>query len=229
MKQVSTNLLRASMPSSTGIRQALTAVRDTIVACDRCTRLRTYCQNVAEKKKRAYLYDTYWGRPVPGFGSRRARAARGPRTCRPRRQSDRARLHRRRSGGSGDFLMGALHRAGFANIPTSQHAADGLRLSGAYITSAVRCAPPGNKRSARGEQPLPRSSRRRSRQLRHVRVVVGLGRIAFDAWLQLLRRRGAVLSPRPTFGHGVVIECGEGWPLLVGCYHPSRQNTNTAS
>jgi uracil-DNA glycosylase family 4 len=228
MKQVSTNLLRASMPSSTGIRQALTVVHDTIVACDRCTRLRTYCQTVAEKKKRAYLYDTYWGRPVPGFGDPDARvllvalapAAHGAnRTGRVFTGDG--------PGGSGDFLMAALHRAGFASIPTSQHPDDGLRLEGAYITSAVRCAPPDNK-------PLPEESARcldhldaEVAQLRRVRVVVALGRIAFDAWLQLLRRRGAVLSPKPAFGHGAVVDCGEGLPRLVGCYHPSRQNTNT--
>jgi uracil-DNA glycosylase family 4 len=228
MKEVSSNLLRASMPSSTGIPQALAAVHDAIVACDRCARLRSYCRTVAATKKRAHLFDAYWGRPVPGFGDPNARvllvalapAAHGAnRTGRVFTGDG--------PGGSGDFLMAALHRAGFANIPTSQHPDDGLRLADAYITSAVRCAPPDNT-------PLPEERARcldhldaEVAQLRHVRVVVGLGKIAFDAWLQLLRRRGALLSPKPAFGHGVVVNCGEGMPLLVGCYHPSRQNTNT--
>ena len=130
-------------------------------------------------------------------------------------------------GGSGDFLMSALHRTGFASIPTSQHRDDGLCLYDAYITSAVRCAPPDNK-------PLPDENARclehldaEVAQLPHVRVVIALGRIAFDAWLQLMRRRGVTISPKPQFGHGVVVGCGEGLPTLMGCYHPSRQNTNT--
>ena len=208
----------------------LAHVHDSIVSCERCPRLRTYCRRVAQEKKRAHRADTYWGRPVPGFGDPNARlllvglapAAHGAnRTGRPFT-----------GDGSGDFLMSALHRTGFANIATSQHVEDGLRLHDAYIVSAVRCAPPGNK-------PLPEEVSRcldhleaELTHLRRVRVVVALGKIAFDAWLQLLRRRGAVPSPRPQFGHGVVVAAEPRtddafWPTLVGCYHPSRQNTNT--
>jgi uracil-DNA glycosylase family 4 len=210
------------------MERQLNVVRDAIVACDRCERLRAYCQEIARVKKRAYLYDSYWGRPVPGFGDPQARlllvalapAAHGAnRTGRVFTGDG--------PGGSGDFLMAALHRAGFANLAISSHAGDGLQLRGAYITSAVRCAPPDNK-------PLPDERWRcldhldaEAAQLPHVRVVVALGQIAFDAWLQLLRRRGVAVSPRPAFAHGGVIECGEGQPVLVGCYHPSRQNTNT--
>lgn len=134
--------------------------------------------------------------------------------------------------GSGDFLMSALHRTGFANIASSRHVDDGLRLSDAYILSAVRCAPPDNK-------PLPEEISRclehldaEVAQLPRVRVVVALGKIGFDAWLRLMRRRGAVVSPKPQFGHGVVVRMKPGpqgapLPVLVGCYHPSRQNTNT--
>ena len=129
------------------------------------------------------------------------------------------------SGGSGDFLMSALHRTGFANIATSTHRDDGLRLTDAYILSAVRCAPPDNK-------PLPEEITRcqdhldaELEQLPNVRVVVALGKIA-------LRRVAAAappaaacaISPKPQFGHGVVVP---GSPALIGCYHPSRQNTNT--
>ena len=120
-----------------------------------------------------------------------------------------------------------LHRTGFANMATSTHPHDGLQLSDAYVACAVRCAPPDNK-------PLPEEISRcldhldaEVAHLPHVRVVVALGKIGFDAWLQLLRRRGGVPSPRPQFGHGVVVKMGEGLPTLIGCYHPSRQNTNT--
>jgi uracil-DNA glycosylase family 4 len=218
----------ASTSSSTGIPARLAAIADNIVRCDRCPRLRTYCHTIAQVKKRAHRLDTYWGRPVPGFGDPAARlllvalapAAHGAnRTGRVFTGDG--------PGGSGDFLMSALHRTGFANIPTSRDAQDGLRLADAFITSAVRCAPPGNK-------PLPEESARcldhleaEVRALSRVRVVVALGGIAFDAWLRLLRRGGITAAPRPQFGHGVVVELGPGVPLLIGCYHPSRQNTNT--
>ena len=217
-----------SMSFTTGIPDTLVTVRNTIIACDRCARLREYCCTVGQVKKRAHRDETYWARPVPGFGDANARlllvalapAAHGAnRTGRVFTGDG--------PGGSGDFLMSALHRMGYANLPTSQHPQDGLRLDDAYITSAVRCAPPGNK-------PLPEESARcldhldaEVGQLARVRVVVALGKIAFDAWLQLLRRRGVTLTPRPQFGHGVVVDCGRGMPLLMGCYHPSRQNTNT--
>ena len=203
----------------------LDAVHSSIVSCDRCPRLRIYCRRIAEEKKRAYRLDSYWGRPVPGFGDPGARlllvglapAAHGAnRTGRMFTGDGR--------GGSGDFLMSALHRTGFANMATSSHRDDGLVLKDAYILSAVRCAPPDNK-------PLPEEIVRcqdhldaELAQLPHVRVVVALGRIGFEAWLQRLRRQGAPVSPRPQFGHGVIVS---GFPTLIGCYHPSRQNTNT--
>ena len=209
-------------------RSGLAEVHSSIVTCERCPRLRSYCLRVAREKKRAHRNDTYWGRPVPGFGDPDARlllvalapAAHGANRTGRAFTGD-------GPGGSGDFLMSALHRTGFANIPTSQHREDGLRLSDAYIASAVRCAPPDNK-------PLPEEIARcldhldaEVAQLGRVRVVVALGKIGFDAWLQLLRRRGAAPSPRPHFGHGVVVKMEKGLPTLIGCYHPSRQNTNT--
>ena len=206
----------------------LAEVHSAIVACDRCPRLRSYCRRVADEKKRAYRYATYWGRPVPGFGDPLARvlivglapAAHGANRTGRVFTGDGV-------GGSGDFLMRALHRTGFANIATSRDCGDGLRLGDAFITMAVRCAPPDNK-------PLPEE---RARCLEHleaevallprVRVVVALGKIAFDAWLRVMARRGARLSPRPQFGHGVVVKPRDELPLLVCSYHPSRQNTNT--
>lgn len=211
--------------SSSKAPPQLARVHSAIVSCERCPRLRGYCERVAREKKRAHRADTYWGRPVPGFGDPGARlllvglapAAHGAnRTGRPFT-----------GDGSGDFLMSALHRTGFANIATSQRVDDGLRLQDAYILSAVRCAPPDNK-------PLPEEIARcldhldaEITQLRQVRVVVALGKIGFDAWVQLLRRRGVVMSPRPKFGHGVFVQPGDGMPIIIGCYHPSRQNTNT--
>jgi uracil-DNA glycosylase family 4 len=131
------------------------------------------------------------------------------------------------AGGAGDFLMSALHTTGFANIPTSEHPRDGLTLTDAYILSAVRCAPPDNK-------PTPEEIGRylghfsaELKALPRVRVVVTLGRIGFDAWLRLLRERGVRMMPRPPFGHGVVVKMSAELPVVVGCYHPSRQNTNT--
>lgn len=137
-------------------------------------------------------------------------------------------------GGSGDFLMSALHGSGFANIATSHHVDDGLELRDAYIAAAVRCAPPDNK-------PTPEEITRCLEHLDaelaclpNLQVVVALGKIGFDAWWQLLKRRGVRMMPKPQFGHGAEYRIegpgvsGSSRPLtLIGCYHPSRQNTNT--
>ena len=210
----------------------LADVHHAIVSCERCPRLRSYCAHVAAQKKRAYLDQQYWGRPVPGFGDPHARlllvglapAAHGANRTGRVFTGDGI-------GGSGDFLMAALHRSGFANIATSNDRDDGLRLRDAFISMAVRCAPPGNK-------PLPDEISRcldhldaEVQQLRRVRVVVALGKIGFDAWLQLLQRHGIRTSPKPAFGHGEIVRIDVGKSTLpewlVGCYHPSRQNTNT--
>jgi uracil-DNA glycosylase family 4 len=206
----------------------LAAVHHSIVSCDECPRLRTYCREIARVKRRAFQDEVYWARPVPGFGDPQARllivglapAAHGANRTGRVFTGDGV-------GASGDFLMSALHAAGFANIKTSQRVDDGLTLLDAYIAAAVRCAPPDNK-------PTPEEIARclphldaELRQLSRVRVVVALGKIAFDAYLQLLKRRGTVVSPRPQFAHGAVVKIGSGVPVLVGAFHPSRQNTNT--
>lgn len=217
--------------TSTSLSARLADVHHAIVSCERCPRLRAYCRAVAREKKRAYRSETYWGRPVPGFGDRDARmllvglapAAHGAnRTGRVFTGDG--------TGGSGDFLMSALHRTGFASIPTSRQIDDGLTLNDAYIVMAVRCAPPDNK-------PVPEEITRcldhleaEVNEMTRTRVIVALGKIAFDVWLQLLRRRGVRLSPRPQFAHGVVVRVHDGPAgphALLGCYHPSRQNTNT--
>lgn len=207
--------------------RSLALVTSAVVSCQRCTRLRSYCQKIAREKRAAYRDDEYWGKPVPGFGDPRARvlilglapAAHGANRTGRVFTGDGV-------GASGDFLMAALHRAGFANINTSQHPDDGLRLNDAYIIATVRCAPPDNK-------PLPAEIAACASHLdaevdalARVEIVVALGRIAWDAWFQHLARRGMPVRPRPTFGHGAVFS-RSGAATLIGCFHPSRQNTNT--
>jgi len=209
------------------LNATLTQVRDAIVSCEKCPRLRVYCAEVARVKRRAFRDETYWGKPVPGFGDPEARllliglapAAHGANRTGRVFTGDGA-------GGSGDFLMAALHRAGFANIPTAQHPNDGLTLTGAYIAAAVRCAPPDNKPTpAEIANCLPHLDAEIT-ALSDLRVIVALGRIGFDAYLQYLKRRGVVVRPKPAFGHASVHPLPNG-KTLIGCYHPSRQNTNT--
>ena len=220
---------------------ALDRVRAAIVSCERCARLRAYCQQVARDKKAAHRHETYWARPVPGFGDPRARililglapAAHGANRTGRVFTGDGI-------GASGDFLMSALHRAGYANIPTSQRTDDGLRLRDVYIAAAVRCAPPGNK-------PLPEEIvacanhlAEEVASLPRLRMIVALGKIAWDAWLAHLARGGLVIRPRPAFAHGAVFEVDSAAGprgasadrrrvprVMVGAFHPSRQNTNT--
>jgi uracil-DNA glycosylase len=205
---------------------SLVAVRDAIVRCEDCVRLRRYCGRIAIEKKAAHRDDVYWGRPVPGFGDPKARlllvglapAAHGAN-----------RTGRVFTGdGSGDFLMAALHRTGFASIPTARRADDGLHLDGAYILSAVRCAPPDNKPTPDEIVRCRRHLTAEIEALPNLRVVVALGKIGHDAYLAYLaERHGIRPRPRPSFGHGSEANLGPALPVLLGCYHPSRQNTNT--
>jgi uracil-DNA glycosylase family 4 len=197
-----------------------------IVACERCPRLREYCRRVAEEKRRAYRDWTYWGKPVPPFGDPDARllviglapAAHGANRTGRMFTGDR----------SGDFLYRALYETGFASEPESRSREDGLTLAGAYITAAVRCAPPDNK-------PRPDEFRncrpyleREFDLLKDLRVVVALGRIAFDTYLAILRDRGVIRSRSPyAFGHNVEHRIADATPVLIGSYHPSQQNTST--
>ena len=207
--------------------QALEAARDAIVRCDRCVRLRTYCLQIGREKRRAFANETYWARPVPGFGDPNAHllliglapAAHGANRTGRVFTGDGV-------GGSGDFLMSALHRAGFANLPTSRHAGDGLELRDAFIAAAVRCAPPGNKPTPEEIANCLPHLDDETAALRRVRVVIGLGAIGFHAYVRLLTHRGIHQRPQPAFAHGVVHRIANG-QTLIGCYHPSRQNTNT--
>jgi len=212
---------------TTRLSPSLDAAHDQIVACERCPRLRAYCARVGREKRKAFRADTYWTRPVPGFGDPRAQllivglapAAHGANRTGRVFTGDGA-------GGSGDFLMAALHRAGYANIATSQLADDGLALTNAYITMAIRCAPPDNKPTLDElANCLPHLGAEID-ALGRVEVVVALGKIGFDAYLQLMKQRGVTLQPRPKFIHGAAHALSNG-QTLIGCYHPSRQNTQT--
>jgi uracil-DNA glycosylase family 4 len=196
-----------------------------VIACTRCPRLVAHCRRVAQEKRRAYRDWQYWGRPVPGFGDPKARVlilglAPGAHGSN--------RTGRMFTGdGSGYFLYPVLHQAGFASQPKATHRNDGLRLHGAYITAVARCAPPGNK-------PLPAELarcapflEREVAGLKDVRVVVALGKVAFDSYLNLLKR-GGVIEVRSSFrfAHGARYRLPDGKTLLAS-YHPSQQNTNT--
>ncbi|MBI2835678.1 MAG: uracil-DNA glycosylase [Acidobacteria bacterium] len=203
----------------------LSLVRQRIVSCSRCARLRSYCERVAREKNAAHRDEPYWGRPVPGFGDPNARllvlglapAAHGAN-----------RTGRVFTGdGSGDFLMRAMHRAGFASLPTSRGVDDGLLLSDAYISAAVRCAPPDNKPT---REELSRCREHLVDELAalpNVCVVVALGRIAFDAYLKIASAIRPFQTALPAFRHGEAHPIVATGVTLIASYHPSRQNTNT--
>jgi uracil-DNA glycosylase family 4 len=196
-----------------------------IVSCTRCPRLVAYRQKIGREKRRAYLDWEYWAKPVPGFGDPRARllilglapGAHGSnRTGRPFT-----------GDGSGNFLYRVLHRAGFASQPTATHREDGLKLRDAYITAAVRCAPPQNKPTPQEITRCAPFLDREFAALNQVKVVVALGKIAFDAYLNYLKRCGLLTSKAGfVFAHGAEYPL-PGSRILLCAYHPSLQNTNT--
>ena len=200
-------------------------------SCRACPRLVAHREDVAERKRAAYRDDAYWGRPVPGFGDANARllilglapGAHGSN-----------RTGRQFTGdASGDFLFPALHRAGLSDRPDSERRGDGLRLRGLWITAAVRCVPPGNKPTREEAATCRPWLEGDFDALPELRLVLAFGAFAHDAYLDLLRERGAKLvKARHRFGHDVLHRLDEAHadaaalPLL-GCYHPSFQNTNT--
>jgi uracil-DNA glycosylase family 4 len=205
--------------------RTLAALEHAIVACARCARLRAYCARVAAEKRRAYRGETYWGRPVPGFGDPRARvlvvglapAAHGAN-----------RTGRMFTGdSSGDWLYEALHRYGFASQPTSVSRDDELVLKGCWIGAAARCAPPDNKPRPSELDACRDHLAAEIRLLSRVRVIVTLGRIAHEAYVKAARLWEA-LPPRerPAFAHRAESRLPDG-RVLVSSYHPSRQNTQT--
>jgi len=206
--------------------QALEILNREIIACRKCPRLVEYREQIARIKRRAYRDWDYWGKPVPGFGDPHARLlliglAPGAHGAN--------RTGRMFTGdSSGDFLYRALYETGFASQPTSVSREDGLTLRDAYISAAVRCAPPGNK-PAPGEVRDCRPYLERDLELLHrVRVVVALGRLAFDVYLSILQSAGAIARRSSfVFAHGREYRAAPGHPLLIGSYHPSQQNTFT--
>jgi uracil-DNA glycosylase family 4 len=203
---------------------ALEALADEIAGCRRCPRLVGWREQVAREKRAAFRDWDYWGRPIPGFGDPRARvlvlglapAAHGANRTGRIFTGDR----------SGDFLFAALHRAGYANQPTSVHAGDGLVLADCFITAAVRCAPPANKPLPQERQNCASWLELELELLPRLAVVVCLGAFAWEAALRtpaLIGREAP--RPRPKFGHGA--EWAGGDRVLLGCFHPSQQNTFT--
>lgn len=195
-----------------------------VAACNVCTRLRTYCTRIAQEKRAAYRDDTYWGRPVPGFGDPRARLlvlglAPGAHGAN--------RTGRMFTGdSSGMFLMRAMHAAGFANKPLSRDRADGLELHDAYILAAVRCAPPDNKPTTEEIAACQTHLITEWNALPRIQVVIALGRLAFDAYWRVMKLRGIAMSPKPAFGHGLSYAPTSA-PIVIASFHPSQQNTFT--
>ena len=200
-------------------------IAEEVSECRKCPRLVKYREKVAREKRRAYREWEYWGRGVPGFGDAAAEllilglapAAHGANRTGRVFTGDR----------SGDFLYEALYKAGFANQPTSLHREDGLRLQGAYIAAAVRCAPPANK-------PFPSEIRdcrtylKRELAALRPKAILALGKIAWDGYLEILKQDGRIDSRSAyKFAHGAEAGIAEDLPRLYGVYHPSQQNTQT--
>jgi uracil-DNA glycosylase family 4 len=207
--------------------RTLDEIRRDIISCERCPRLRSYCRQVAREKRAAYRQDVYWGKPVPGSGAPNARivivglapAAHGANRTGRNFTGD-------GTGGSGDFLMAALHANGLANQAFSRSADDRLELVDTWMLAAVRCAPPGNKPTPREFANCHDHMRAEIDALPRALVYVALGKLAFDAVWRLLGERGLAPAKRPTFEHGGVTHT-KGGPTVVASYHPSRQNTHT--
>lgn len=189
-----------------------------IISCTKCSRLNNWCKQVALEKKAAYRDEDYWGKPVTGFGDEEAQivvvglapGAHGANRTGRVFTGDR----------SGDWLFRAMHRAGLANQPESARRGDGLKLKNAWVTVAVKCAPPLNKPTPAERKKCAPFLRRELEMLSRAKVIVCLGGIAYQAMCSELG-----VSPRPKFGHGVQVAAG-GYTLLCS-YHPSQQNTFT--
>jgi uracil-DNA glycosylase family 4 len=204
----------------------LDILQNEIVHCRRCPRLLAHCAHIAKIKRRAFRDQTYWGKPVPAFGDPAARililglapGAHGANRTGRMFTGDR----------SGEWLYRALHQTGLASQPTSLSRDDGQRLRGVYITASVRCAPPDNEPTLEEIRNCRPYLERELELLGGLRVVVALGRIAFDNYLDLLKAAGRIESRAPfVFGHNRQFPTGAGLPVLLSSYHPSQQNTST--
>ncbi len=200
-----------------------TTLNDELEACERCERLRSYCRQIGQQKRRAYVDWDYWARPVPNFGDPRAQllivglapGAHGANRTGRMFTGDR----------SGDWLYRALHRAGFANQASSRSREDDLQLVNCAITAVCHCAPPDNRPTA-AEREACQAWLHQTLDIVPARVFLALGRIAWDGIWPALCARFPWSGPRPKFRHGASVALDEGhW--LLGCYHPSQQNTFT--
>ena len=204
-------------------RRQLAEVEEAVVVCRACPRLVAWRERVAREKVARFADQTYWGRPVPGFGDPSAPvlilglapAAHGGNRTGRIFTGDR----------SGDFLYGSLYRTGFANQATSVSRDDGLRLRGAYVAAVNRCAPPGNRPTPDERDRCLPFLEREIEAIARVRVIVALGAFAWDGALRALAAQGHAARPKPRFGHGA--EATVGPVTLLGCFHPSQQNTFT--
>jgi len=204
----------------------LEILQQEIIRCCRCPRLCAHTAEIAELKRRAYRDQTYWGRPVPSFGDPNARVlilglapgAHGSNRTGRMFTGDR----------SGDILYRVLHKTGFASQPVAVSREDGLQLHDLYITAAAHCAPPGNKPTPQELRNCRPYFERELELLTNLKVVVALGKIAFDVYLDVLKSQGVISSRAPfVFGHDLVYRTAPGQPLLIASYHPSQQNTST--
>jgi uracil-DNA glycosylase len=204
-------------------RVDLPALNAEIVVCRACPRLVEWREGVAREKRASYANERYWGRPLAGFGDPDAAvlivglapAAHGGNRTGRIFTGDR----------SGDWLFGSLHRTGFANQPISKAKGDGLRLTGAYIGAVVRCAPPANKPTVEERDRCLGYLASEIDLLAHLKVIVALGSFAWDGVLRALSAKTALPKPRPRFGHHAETVLSD--LTLLGCYHPSQQNTFT--
>ena len=196
-----------------------------MVSCRRCPRLVEYREEVARNKRKEFLDWQYWGRPVPGFGDPDASllivglapAAHGGNRTGRVFTGDR----------SGDFLYKALYKMGLANQPTSQNSEDGLKLNGAYVTAAVKCAPPDNKPSVDETSNCSEYLASEIESLRDLKAILCLGQFAFNAVIRTIRNKYNLPQSSAKFGHGKMLGLGNGIPPIICSYHPSPRNTQT--
>jgi uracil-DNA glycosylase family 4 len=204
---------------------SLPALADRITTCDLCPRLRAHCREISRKRKREFAGHEYWGRPVPGFGDPEARLLIVGLAPGAHGSNRTGRVFT--GDASGDWLYGALHEYGWANLPISRSREDGLVLTDCYITAAARCAPPDNRPTREELERCRPHLEAELRLLASVRVVLALGRIGWEHWLRAAGWWGRLgVARRPEFGHGRETTLPDG-TILISSFHPSRQNTNT--
>jgi len=205
--------------------ELLVLIRDRVVQCRQCPRLVEYREEVARIKRKEFLDWKYWGKPIPGFGDPNASllivglapAAHGGNRTGRVFTGDR----------SGDFLYKALHKTGLASQSTSESLDDGLVLKGAYVTAAVKCAPPDNKPTLDETSNCSTFLASEMDSLRNLKTILCLGQFAFKVVMRIIRKNYNLPRSSGTFGHGKVLKLGEGIPIIVCSYHPSPRNTQT--